>query len=60
MTEKLCFCGSGELRRAAFDARGIFLAYVCDACEREKLSGYRPDVLTDPNYWHSEPIDEDE
>jgi len=42
MTEKLCFCGSGEPRRAAFDARGIFLAYVCDECEREKLSGYGP------------------
>lgn len=32
------------------DARGIPLARVCDSCRREKLAGYRPEVLTDPNY----------
>ncbi len=42
-----------------YDARGIFLCWTCPACEVEKLSHYRADVLTDPNYWHDEPIDED-
>lgn len=54
-----CSCGSGLERRAKYDARGIFLCYLCDKCEKHQLSRYRPDVLTDPNYWHDEPIDED-
>jgi hypothetical protein len=41
------------------DARGIFLTYVCSRCEREKLSHFRPDVLSDPNYWADEPIEEE-
>ena len=53
-----CACRSGLDRRAAYDARGIFLTYVCDRCERHKLRGYRPDVLTNSNYWADEPIDE--
>lgn len=55
-----CHCGSGLERSAEYDARGIFLTYVCEKCRKEKLSHFRPDVLTDPNYWHDEPIDEDE
>jgi hypothetical protein len=55
---QLCSCGSGEPRRAAHDARGIFLTYVCDSCESEKFSHYRPDVLSDPNYWYDEPVEE--
>lgn len=39
-----------------YDARGIYLTRVCDRCERERLSGFRPDVLSDPNYWHDEPL----
>jgi hypothetical protein len=58
--ETSCTCGSGKERRAAYDARGIFLCYVCDCCEGPRLSRYRSDVLTDPNYWHDEPIEEDE
>ncbi len=54
-----CPCGSGEWPEAHHDARGIFLCYACDKCEAEKLSHYRPDVLTDPNYWADEPIEED-
>jgi hypothetical protein len=42
------------------DARGIPLCRVCDICLEAKLAKYRPDVLTDPNYWHDEPIEEDE
>jgi hypothetical protein len=41
------------------DARGIPLNRVCRLCREVKLSVYRPDVLTDSNYWHDEPIDED-
>jgi hypothetical protein len=47
------------LREAVYDARGIFVAYVCEQCRERKLSGYRPDIFTDPNYWALEPIDED-
>ena len=54
-----CPCKSGNYRTAQYDARGIFLCYTCLACQREKLSGYRPEVLTDPNYSHVEPIDEE-
>lgn len=54
-----CPCGSGKEAGAEFDARGIFLTYACDDCRAEKLSKYRPDVLTDPNYWADEDIDDD-
>lgn len=56
---KPCHCGSGEFPQAMHDARGIFLCYACDKCEKEQLSSYRPDVLTDPDYWHDELIDAD-
>jgi hypothetical protein len=59
MRLKDCPCGSGLERSANQDARGIFLCYTCDKCHDEKMSRYRPDVLTDPDYWHDEPIDED-
>jgi hypothetical protein len=52
-------CGSGEFPTAEHDARGIFLCYACDRCREKKLARYWPDVLSNPNYWHSEPIDED-
>ena len=54
-----CECGSGLVKEPEYDARGIFLTYACDKCRKQKLSKYRPDVLTDPNYWTDEPIDED-
>ncbi len=41
-----------------YDARGIYLCRVCDKCQAEKLRGYRPEVLTDSNYDHTEPIEE--
>ena len=41
------------------DARGIFCTFVCDNCEAEKKRGFRPDILTDPDYRTVEPIDED-
>ena len=54
-----CTCGSGEYPHAEHDARGIFLCYTCSKCYDERMSGYRQDVLTDPDYWHDEPIDSD-
>jgi hypothetical protein len=50
LTLKPCHCGSGLEREARYDARGIFLTYVCEKCEKEKLSQFRPEVLVDPNY----------
>lgn len=54
-----CSCGSKLGRRKRVDARGIFLCWACDKCWPKKKKTYRPDVLTDPNYWHDEPIDEE-
>lgn len=54
-----CPCGSGEYSWWEYDARGIELARVCEKCVKEKLAGYRPEVLSNPNYWADEPIDYD-
>lgn len=54
-----CPCGSGLDSDWQNDARGIPLCRTCDACHDEKMARYRPDVLTDSNYWADEPIDED-
>lgn len=44
-----------------YDARGIPLARVCDVCVEAKLSKYRPEVLTNPQYdTYGEQIEEDE
>lgn len=45
-----CPCGSGKFPNANYDARGIFLCYSCAKCHREKMRGYRREVLTNPNY----------
>ncbi len=42
-----------------YDARGIFLCFVCEICHESKMSKYRPDVLTDSNYQVDEPIEEE-
>jgi len=60
MTTKPCTCGSGRDSAEQYDARGIYLCRTCSKCHREKMARYRPDVLTDPGYWHDEPIEEDE
>ena len=54
-----CNCTSGEEQELHYDARGIPLCYACSVCWPKKSKTYRPDVLTDPNYWHDEPIDEE-
>jgi len=54
-----CPCGSGLDSRWQYDARGIELCRSCPKCRREKMARYRPDVLTDSNYSHDEPIEEE-
>jgi hypothetical protein len=55
-----CNCGSGFHSWWEHDARGIPLARVCDGCIDEKLSGYRPEVLSNPAYEADEAIDGDD
>ncbi len=54
---KTCNCGSGEKDEWFLDARDIPLVKGCSKCKQKKLSKYRPDVLTDSNYWADEPIE---
>jgi hypothetical protein len=56
-----CSCGSRLESEEVCDARGIYIARVCDRRRETKLKGFRPEVLTDPNYEADEPIEpEDE
>ena len=48
-----------EDRFPLYDARGIFCAYVCDACEDEVRARYRVDIMEDSNYWADEAVEED-
>ena len=54
------FClHDGESSWEEYDAQGIYLCRVCDKCADEKLSQYRPEILT--GYSQSdvdEPIEE--
>jgi len=52
-----CLCGSNEESWWEYDARGIPLCRVCEKCQHQKLSRYRADVLSNPNYWSDEPIE---
>ena len=54
-----CPCGSAEPSYIEYDARGIPLTRVCNACRRERLARYRPEVLNNPQYECDEPIEED-
>jgi len=56
---RVCTCGSGLHSAWQHDARGIELCRTCPKCHEQKMSKYRPDVLTDSNYWADERIDED-
>ena len=40
-----CSCGSGLIPREVYDAQRIYLCKVCPRCERERLAGYRPEIL---------------
>lgn len=55
--EQICNCGSGFPRHPIHDGYGIFLTYVCEACEQTKLEGFRPDIMT--RYACDEDIDSD-
>lgn len=59
MPRMRCPCGSGEWPEAQYDARSIFMCYTCSQCHELQMSKYRPDVLTNNNYWHDEPIEEE-
>lgn len=54
-----CPCGSGKSSMWQHDARGIPLCRTCEACHQARLAGFRPEVLTDPNYQCDEQIEED-
>jgi hypothetical protein len=41
-----CNCGSGKSSWWEYDAHGIELCKVCVVCKEEKLSHYRPEILT--------------
>lgn len=41
-----CRCGSGLLAQWEHDAQGIPLCRACSQCRKEKLSKYRPVILT--------------
>ena len=56
---RACPCGSGLSSSWQVDARGIELTRTCLKCHKDKIQRYRPEVLTNPNYWHDEPIEED-
>ena len=38
------------------DARGIYCAIVCQQCEQEKKTQFRPEIFSDPNYHTDELI----
>ena len=59
-TPRKCDCGSGNPRFPNYDARGIFLCSSCEKCHQRKMSGYRKDVLENPNYDADEPIEPEE
>ena len=57
MKIKYCPCGSDKNSWWESDARGIPLARVCVECKDKKLSKFRPEVLTNSQYRHDEPIE---
>lgn len=50
-----CNCGSGLERFEMSDGYGIFLTFVCDVCETEKMKTYRVDIMD--RYDADEPIE---
>jgi hypothetical protein len=42
-----------------YDARGIELAKVCSRCRTAKLSVFRKEILSNPNYEADEAIEEE-
>ena len=54
---RLCPCGSGHVRRELRDARGVFCAFVCDACEARKRAACDPKIFGSAYYPTDEPIE---
>lgn len=56
-------CLNGEIEEGGwweYDAQGIELCKVCDRCEKEKLSHYRPEILRGYNQLDvDEPIEDE-
>jgi len=59
MAGRKCLCGSGLAPYPVYDARDIYVTSVCLKCEKDRLSMYRPEIFSDPDYWTQEPIDEE-
>jgi len=57
--DMLCMCGSGKASDRQYDARGIFLTSTCAKCHKDKMRGYRSEVLTNSNYECDERIEDD-
>lgn len=55
--DDMCSCGSGLESIQMFDARGIFVAYVCSRCITKVKCKYRPEIFSNPNYEADEPIE---
>jgi hypothetical protein len=52
-----CSCGSGKDKYPIYDGYRIFLCYVCEDCEENKLGTYRPDIME--RYETDEQIEDD-
>lgn len=48
-----------EIEQKEYNARGIPLKRTCVQCHTRMMDGYRADVITNPNYWADEAIEED-
>lgn len=56
---KPCPCGSGQPSSWQYDAQNIPLCRTCDRCHDIKMGRYRPNVLTESDYWADENIEGD-
>lgn len=54
-----CPCGSGKSSIWQYDARGIELFRTCEDCHDRKMKSVHPDVLSNPNYYVDENIDDE-
>ena len=52
-------CDNGKNRYALYDARGIFVSYICEDCEDQVRKRYRMEIFTNSDYACDEPIDEE-
>jgi hypothetical protein len=55
-----CPCGSGKPSTWISDAKGIPLIRACCDCREGRLKEFRPEVLTNPNYDTTEPVEPDD